>query len=79
MVSPLVKDQPDQPVGEDDPEDFAEEQSLLGRFVHFSIIHRILIFVFNFLNNCIQLYIYSVVAITQNYFFSLKMLCWSMS
>lgn len=33
MVSPLVKDQPDQPVGEDDPEDFAEEQSLLGRFV----------------------------------------------
>ncbi|CAH1715227.1 unnamed protein product [Aphis gossypii] len=34
MVSPLVKDQPDQPVGEEDPEDFAEEQSLLGRFVH---------------------------------------------
>jgi len=32
MVSPLVKDQPDQPVGEEDPEDFAEEQSLLGRF-----------------------------------------------
>lgn len=33
MVSPLVKDQHDQPVGEEDPEDFAEEQSLLGRFV----------------------------------------------
>lgn len=31
MVSPLVKDQPDQPIGEEDPEDFAEEQSLLGR------------------------------------------------
>lgn len=38
MVSPLVKDQPDQPVGEDDPEDFAEEQSLLGRFVTSFII-----------------------------------------
>jgi vacuolar protein sorting-associated protein 35 len=38
MVSPLVKDQPDQPVGEEDPEDFAEEQSLLGRFVlHFLV------------------------------------------
>lgn len=32
MVAPLVKDQPDQPFGEEDPEDFAEEQSLLGRF-----------------------------------------------
>lgn len=32
MVSPLVKDQHDQPIGEEDPEDFAEEQSLLGRF-----------------------------------------------
>lgn len=33
MVSPLIKDQHDQPVGEEDPEDFAEEQSLLGRYV----------------------------------------------
>jgi len=33
MVSPLVKDQHDQPISEEDPEDFAEEQSLLGRLV----------------------------------------------
>lgn len=38
MVSPLVKDQPDQPVGEEDPEDFAEEQSLLGRFFFYLVI-----------------------------------------
>lgn len=35
MVSPLVKDQPDQPIAEEDPEDFAEEQSLLGRSLFF--------------------------------------------
>ncbi|XP_049788980.1 vacuolar protein sorting-associated protein 35 isoform X1 [Schistocerca nitens] len=34
MISPLVQDQPDQPAAEDDPEDFAEEQGLLGRFIH---------------------------------------------
>lgn len=35
MVSPLVKDQHDQPIGEEDPEDFVEEQSLLGRYQYF--------------------------------------------
>ncbi|XP_020284826.1 vacuolar protein sorting-associated protein 35 isoform X1 [Pseudomyrmex gracilis] len=34
MVSPLVQDQPDQPIIEEDPEDFAEEQGLLGRLIH---------------------------------------------
>lgn len=34
MVSPLVQDQPDQPAVEEDPEDFAEEQGLLGRLIH---------------------------------------------
>ncbi|CAD1473373.1 unnamed protein product [Heterotrigona itama] len=34
MVSPLVQDQPDQPNMEEDPEDFAEEQGLLGRLIH---------------------------------------------
>ncbi|KDR18449.1 vacuolar protein sorting-associated protein 35 [Zootermopsis nevadensis] len=34
MLSPLIQDQSDQPPGEEDPEDFAEEQSLLGRFIH---------------------------------------------
>jgi hypothetical protein len=33
MLSPLIQDQSDQPPGEEDPEDFAEEQSLLGRSV----------------------------------------------
>jgi len=40
MVSPLVKDQSDQPIGEEDPEDFAEEQSLLGRFVYHVLGHN---------------------------------------
>ena len=34
MVSPLVQDQLDQPNIEEDPEDFAEEQGLLGRLIH---------------------------------------------
>nr|XP_012216227.1 PREDICTED: vacuolar protein sorting-associated protein 35 isoform X4 [Linepithema humile] len=34
MVSPLVQDQSDQPNIEEDPEDFAEEQGLLGRLIH---------------------------------------------
>ncbi|CAL1677138.1 unnamed protein product [Lasius platythorax] len=34
MVSPLIQDQPDQPNIEEDPEDFAEEQGLLGRLIH---------------------------------------------
>lgn len=34
MVSSLVQDQPDQPNIEEDPEDFAEEQGLLGRLIH---------------------------------------------
>nr|CAD7452088.1 unnamed protein product [Timema tahoe] len=34
MVSTLVQDQSDQPSVEEDPEDFAEEQGLLGRFIH---------------------------------------------
>ncbi|XP_030831126.1 vacuolar protein sorting-associated protein 35 [Strongylocentrotus purpuratus] len=33
LVAPLVKDQPDQPE-EEDPEDFAEEQGLMGRFIN---------------------------------------------
>ena len=34
IVSPLVQDQSDQPDEEEDPEDFAEEQGLMGRFIH---------------------------------------------
>ncbi|XP_033229903.1 vacuolar protein sorting-associated protein 35 isoform X1 [Belonocnema kinseyi] len=34
IVAPLVQDQPDQPNVEEDPEDFAEEQGLLGRLIH---------------------------------------------
>jgi len=35
MISTLVEDQADQPAIEDeDPEDFADEQGLLGRFIH---------------------------------------------
>ncbi|XP_071496799.1 vacuolar protein sorting-associated protein 35-like [Diadema antillarum] len=33
LVAPLVQDQPDQPE-EEDPEDFAEEQGLMGRFIN---------------------------------------------
>lgn len=31
MLAPLIQDQSDQPNMEDDPEDFDEEQGLLGR------------------------------------------------
>lgn len=34
IVSVLVQDQSDQPEEADDPEDFAEEQGIMGRFVH---------------------------------------------
>jgi vacuolar protein sorting-associated protein 35 len=34
MISPLVQDQVDQPTVEEDPEDFAEDQGLLGRLIH---------------------------------------------
>ncbi|KAF8770166.1 Vacuolar protein sorting-associated protein like [Argiope bruennichi] len=34
LVSPLVQDQSDQPSEDDDPEDFAEEQGLMGRFIN---------------------------------------------
>lgn len=34
IVSVLVQDQSDQPEEVDDPEDFAEEQGIMGRFVH---------------------------------------------
>ena len=35
LVSTLVQDQSDQPFEDDiDPEDFAEEQGLMGRFIH---------------------------------------------
>lgn len=34
MLSSLIQDQSDQPSAEEDPEDFAEEQGLLGRFIH---------------------------------------------
>lgn len=33
LVSPLVSDQSDQPAEEEDPEDFAEEQGMMGRLV----------------------------------------------
>ena len=34
LVSPLVQDQSDEPEGGEDPEDFAEEQGIVGRFIH---------------------------------------------
>ena len=34
LVSVLVQDQSDQPDEEEDAEDFAEEQGLMGRFIH---------------------------------------------
>ena len=34
IVSVLVQDQNDQPEDGEDPEDFAEEQGLIGRFIH---------------------------------------------
>ncbi|CAL8109830.1 unnamed protein product [Orchesella dallaii] len=34
LISSLIQDQADQPTETPDPEDFAEEQSLLGRFLH---------------------------------------------
>ena len=34
LVSPMIQDQSDQPGDEEDPEDFAEEQGLMGRFIH---------------------------------------------
>ncbi|VCX10288.1 unnamed protein product [Gulo gulo] len=34
LVSTLIQDQPDQPIEDPDPEDFADEQSLVGRFIH---------------------------------------------
>ncbi|KAK9512960.1 hypothetical protein O3M35_001260 [Rhynocoris fuscipes] len=34
MIAPLIFDQEDKDVLEQDPEDFAEEQGLLGRFIH---------------------------------------------
>lgn len=34
IISPLVQDQSDQPNIDEDPEDFAEEQGLLGRLIH---------------------------------------------
>ncbi len=33
LVSTLIQDQPDQPAEDPDPEDFTEEQSLVGRFI----------------------------------------------
>lgn len=34
LVSTLIQDQPDQPIEDPDPEDFADEQGLVGRFIH---------------------------------------------
>ena len=34
VINTLVKDQTDQPPGEPDPEDFTEEQCLVGRLIH---------------------------------------------
>ncbi|XP_077983360.1 vacuolar protein sorting-associated protein 35-like [Glandiceps talaboti] len=34
LVSPLIQDQNDQPQEEEDPEDFAEEQTMMGRFIN---------------------------------------------
>ena len=33
MISSLIEDQSDQPIIEDDPEDFIEEQALVARYV----------------------------------------------
>lgn len=37
LISPLVQDQPDQPDEEEDPEDFLEEQVLVGRFANLMV------------------------------------------
>ncbi|XP_059480896.1 vacuolar protein sorting-associated protein 35 isoform X1 [Neocloeon triangulifer] len=34
MIDSMIQDQSDQPSSEEDPDDFAEEQGLLGRFIH---------------------------------------------
>ncbi|XP_064640905.1 vacuolar protein sorting-associated protein 35-like [Lineus longissimus] len=34
LAAPLVQDQSDQPTEDEDPEDFAEEQGLMGRFIN---------------------------------------------
>ncbi|XP_067132335.1 vacuolar protein sorting-associated protein 35 isoform X2 [Centruroides vittatus] len=34
LLAPLIQDQPDQPPDDNDPDDFAEEQGLMGRFIH---------------------------------------------
>ncbi|XP_065347239.1 vacuolar protein sorting-associated protein 35 isoform X1 [Cloeon dipterum] len=34
MIDSMIQDQSDQPASEEDPDDFAEEQGLLGRFIH---------------------------------------------
>jgi vacuolar protein sorting-associated protein 35 len=34
LLAPLIEDQSDQQVDRDDPEDFADEQSMMGRFIH---------------------------------------------
>lgn len=34
LLAPLIEDQSDQQADRDDPEDFADEQSLMGRFIH---------------------------------------------
>lgn len=34
MISPLIKDEEDQPEEKADPEDFAEEQGIVARFIH---------------------------------------------
>ncbi|KAL7978919.1 hypothetical protein Chor_013408 [Crotalus horridus] len=34
LVSTLIQDQPDQPAEDPDPEDMADEQGLVGRFIH---------------------------------------------
>lgn len=40
LISPLVEDQSDQPPAEEeDPEDFAEEQGLLGRYINYSYLN----------------------------------------
>lgn len=37
LISPLVQDQVDQPDEEEDPEDFLEEQVLVGRFANLMV------------------------------------------
>lgn len=34
LLAPLIQDQSDQPTEEEDPDDFAEEQGLMGRFIN---------------------------------------------